>query len=382
MADETNAMASQALPQEDLYQLLGVERDATPDEIKKSYRKLALKYHPDKNPGDEETANKFAAVAMAHAVLSDPVRRKQYDVSGPDGLETDDMGPVDMKDLGFKSSLVAAMLSKVGVQIPTMIDQAILDQIKDSNPEITPLVPGISVANKVEKQCAHYYSVNVSEEFAGKGVGIKVFSDSSSKFKLLYFGTDRDLKNDEDSYSIKKGTYASMFFLPFANYYLAPPDMLVMSQTAEEYVFRRLDSLHKNRFGALEPGTHVFAVYGDNFFNKVKYTIELVVDLAGSEAKAQIETTETSVREQQDELKALESKYLEAKRLFEDAVMKRDEHFLKLNETLEQRENAYNLIGRTKEVAEQMSVPVSKPPTPEDGQRKGSMFGRYFGFKS
>ncbi|NDE13376.1 J domain-containing protein [bacterium] len=66
----------------DYYKELGVEKGASDDEIKKSYRKLALKYHPDRNPGDKKAEEKFKKISEAYAVLSDPQKRKQYDMVG------------------------------------------------------------------------------------------------------------------------------------------------------------------------------------------------------------------------------------------------------------------------------------------------------------
>ncbi|CAK4128749.1 unnamed protein product [Aphanomyces euteiches] len=71
----------------DLYEVLGIGRDASAPEIKKAFRKLSLKLHPDKNPGDEDAAKKFAEVASAYEVLSDETKRKKYDMYGEDGLK-------------------------------------------------------------------------------------------------------------------------------------------------------------------------------------------------------------------------------------------------------------------------------------------------------
>src|SRR5262249_50833010 len=65
-----------------LYDTLGVKKGASPDEIKKAYRKLAAKYHPDKNPGDASAEEKFKEVQNAYDVLSDAEKRKQYDTFG------------------------------------------------------------------------------------------------------------------------------------------------------------------------------------------------------------------------------------------------------------------------------------------------------------
>ena len=70
----------------DYYEVLGVEKNASADDIKRSYRRLAMKYHPDKNPGDKEAEAKFNACAEAYEVLSDQQKRQQYDQYGHEGL--------------------------------------------------------------------------------------------------------------------------------------------------------------------------------------------------------------------------------------------------------------------------------------------------------
>ena len=72
-----NQMAKQ-----DYYQILGIKRDAKPEEIKKAYRRLARKYHPDVNPGDKAAEERFKLMSEAHDVLSDPKKRSVYDRFG------------------------------------------------------------------------------------------------------------------------------------------------------------------------------------------------------------------------------------------------------------------------------------------------------------
>ena len=71
----------------DYYEILGVSKNATPEELKKAYRKLALKYHPDRNPGDKEAEEKFKELAQAYDVLSDEQKRAKYDRFGHAAFE-------------------------------------------------------------------------------------------------------------------------------------------------------------------------------------------------------------------------------------------------------------------------------------------------------
>ena len=73
--------------EKDLYSVLGVARSASADEIKKAYRKLARKHHPDLNPGNKQAEERFKEVSVAHDVLTDPDKRKLYDEFGMEGLQ-------------------------------------------------------------------------------------------------------------------------------------------------------------------------------------------------------------------------------------------------------------------------------------------------------
>ncbi len=79
-------LSANKMAKRDFYDILGMSRNSSKEEIKKAYRKVALKYHPDRNPGDKEAENKFKEAAEAYEILSDDNKRSTYDQFGHDGL--------------------------------------------------------------------------------------------------------------------------------------------------------------------------------------------------------------------------------------------------------------------------------------------------------
>ena len=95
---------------DDYYSILGVDKGASSDDIKKAYRKLAIKYHPDKNPGDKSAEDKFKQINEAYSVLSDSEKRRNYDTYGSaggggfngGGFNTSDFNPEDIFNSFFE----------------------------------------------------------------------------------------------------------------------------------------------------------------------------------------------------------------------------------------------------------------------------------------
>ncbi len=89
----------------DYYEILGVDRNAAADEIKKAYRKLAIKYHPDKNPDDKGAEEKFKEIAEAYSILSDQSKRQKYDRFGHQGAAGGGFNGMDFGDFDISDAL-------------------------------------------------------------------------------------------------------------------------------------------------------------------------------------------------------------------------------------------------------------------------------------
>jgi len=102
-------------PRRDYYEVLGVERNASPEAIKKAYRSLAVKNHPDRNPGDKEAEERFKEAAEAYAVLSDAEKRSQYDRFGHAGVGEHPFGGFDSSVFGDFADVLGNLFGFEGI---------------------------------------------------------------------------------------------------------------------------------------------------------------------------------------------------------------------------------------------------------------------------
>ncbi|AQK74732.1 Chaperone protein dnaJ 16 [Zea mays] len=185
---DSAAAAGAAAQRRDPYEVLGVGRNATEQEIKSAFRRMALKYHPDKNSDDPVASEKFQEATFSYNILSDPDKRRQYDASGFEAIEADSQElELDLSSLNTVNTVFAALFSKLGVPIKTTVSATVLEEALNGSVEISQLQLGKSLCRKVEKQSAHFYSVDITDKEAKMGLVCRVHSTSKSKFKLLYF---------------------------------------------------------------------------------------------------------------------------------------------------------------------------------------------------
>eukprot|EP00127_Corallochytrium_limacisporum_P004566 Clim_evm6s168 gene=Clim_evmTU6s168 len=334
-----------------LYDILGVDRHATEHEIKKAYRKLALKYHPDKQPSEED-AEKFKEISVAYAVLSDPNKRQRYDRDGTLGELQGSMEAesLDVENMGFGNRLLASMLSKF-VPLPTKVSQSVISDAKMNikKKAVEYRIDSMPRDLQVPKNSAMYFLVKVNEIVARDGFAVNVFSQNGSRFKLIYFGPDGDIRSQEESGKThgKKGLQATMVFAPFENKdfdqspFAEALKKLESEKNEMPYIFAELDSLLPSRYHRfLEPGSHYFGIYGDNFFQASK--VQVTVRALKPSVVDRIQGLENELIDRQGELRMLENEFIEAKRRLEAAVEKVINQTKEVDEMLENRRKLYN----------------------------------------
>jgi len=349
-----------------------VGHNATEQEIKSAFRRMALKYHPDKNADDPIASEKFQEATFSYNILSDPDKRRQYDSSGFEAIEADSQElELDLSSLNTVNTVFAALFSKLGVPIKTTVSATVLEEALNGSVEISQLQLGKSVCRKVEKQTAHFYSVDITDKEAKMGLVCRVHSTAKSKFKLLYFEPEDNgglsLALQEDSTKTGKVTSAGMFFLGFPVYRFEQNNSAAAAKDPDSAFFKRLDGFQPCEVNELKAGTHYFAVYGDNFFKSVSYTIEVVCAEPFSAEKERLRSVEAKIIAKRSELSKFESEYREVLAKFTEMTSRYAQEMQTIDDLLKER-NAIH-ASYTNNPTLQRSSSSSKGKSPSKGSK-------------
>ncbi|KAL3368290.1 hypothetical protein AABB24_009261 [Solanum stoloniferum] len=351
----------------DPYEVLGVSRNSTDQEIKSAYRKLALKYHPDKNANDPKAADMFKEVTFSYNILSDQDKRRQYDSAGFEAVESESQDlELDLSSLGTVNTMFAALFSKLGVPIKTTVSATVLEEALNGSVSIQPLPLGQPLSKKVEKQSAHFYSVTITEKEAKGGLVCRIHSREKSKFKLLYFDQEENgglsLALQEDSSKTGKVTSAGMYFLGFPVYHLDQTQTsAAATKDPDSAFFKKLDGFQPCEITELKAGTHVFAIYGDNFFRSVSYTIEVVCAEPFTEEKENLRAVEAQILSKRVELSKFETEYREVLTQFTEMTSRYAQEMQAIDELLKDRNEIH---------ASYTSLPVMKRSSSSSNRNK------------
>ncbi|OQR85035.1 hypothetical protein ACHHYP_12433 [Achlya hypogyna] len=329
---------------ENLYELLEVDKTASEAEIKASYRKLALKYHPDRNHGTPGAEEHFKKITTAYAVLSDANQRRSYDISSKEGNPETVVQGIDVNEMNGLGRVFGALCSKMGIPIPTQIAQGVLTAARDAAANVGATVVkelplGFELSGRVEKQEAHFFRFIV-DDVTPTGIVVSCRAPPKSKFKLILFDADGAVRHVQECCVRSKYTSADIFLTSME--FMDMNDawkFLSEQEKALPDVFSSLKTLEVLQTPPLAAGNYLFAVYGDNWFSALHYNIQAMVIQAAPATNIQL--TEQEMLHLKKDIDAFQAEFVAAQKAFEAVVAKAEDYDVRTKELLQARRCAY-----------------------------------------
>ena len=266
------------------------------------------------------------------------------------------LGSLNVEELGTMGRLFGALISKAGIPLPTEITTKVLSSAQHLSkgstdvpgleiPKVTQLEYGQEVSGTVERQSAHFYKISVSEEDLKKGVVIHCFSNGGDKFKVVFFDKDGQVNLVEESQGKKKKSEANLFLVPFERYNLTDTMPLSMLKKLDEDVppvFMILDTFEKD-VRSLLPGEHLFAVYGDNWFQSAKYHLQVIVGNSREDPTSiRIMDSEIQLADKKQHLVIFQPQFMDIKKKYEEACQTLENDIKDIGDLIKSRDSAYN----------------------------------------
>nr|ACO11610.1 Chaperone protein dnaJ 39 [Caligus rogercresseyi] len=361
----------ESTPDHDWYAILEVPRSATVASIKASYKKLAIKNHPDKNLNDPEAANRFALISQAHIILTDPKMKQIYDTRG-NTSELKDNFVVNVGELGTLARFTFGFFNKCGIHVETEIPAKITCKAQqiaknesgpdDSLPTIIQF--GRRYIYSEESQKEHFFTLEVTQESLNSGIVVSCRSDTKDKFKAVFFDADGFVSMTEESRVNDKRSEANFFFLPHPTYGMDTSSSLTR-KVDEPPLFSMLKDYRKN-IHSISPGKHLLCLYNNNWYSNanVQLLVHTYSPLNGSN---NLQKIESSLAEKKDEIDSIKSEYTELQEKVKALGAKIHDYTEETKQLLSERSEIYDSI---------LNLPIDNEPIYVN--RKSGFFNHFF----
>jgi curved DNA-binding protein CbpA len=360
-----------ATDDDDFYHVLGVARDASEKQINLAFKKLALKYHPDRNVDDEYAAVKYKAVNEAFQILMDPVKRRLYDHRNENppsasavitdvSLAPSETTTAEGTSLTGIGRVFGAVISRLGIPINTQISPDIMATaqsicrnggIEGGGPPLDPRVSdlpwGWAAEAKVDRQTAVYYRLTADPQHTDLGFIVHGRSASKGKFKMIIFDKDGTVLHQIDSFKDRDASYtqATFFFTTFDTYHL--PDSHLHHNISEKdkeksfpSVFSRLEMFSHSK-KKIVSGQYLLCIYGDNLFGKTSFSIIAVPSKMDAPEVRGLEEVDEYLLQSKKSLEQLKNEYIMAKTAYEKVLEKISTTEDKVDSEVIRREKLY-----------------------------------------